>query len=262
MNIRALRDLHTGLVWLAAALLLAAMFLLLLGSVREDSLTADEPAHITAGYAYLRFRDGQFNPEHPPLLKILAAAPLLPLPLHFPLDHPAWQDGPNGLWDLMGVFLFESGHDLHRIAALARLASIGLTVTLGLVLFLWARRWAGDSTALLALCLYALSPTVLAHGRYITTDVPGTLGVALAGDSFSRLLAAPSRPAMRQCPPYLPRVSGLLQWSGRGTSRRGTLCGGFQPRLGARFTATTRLCGCSADRQDRGCLLRRQLSPL
>jgi hypothetical protein len=109
-------------VWLAAALLLAAMLLLLLGSVREDSLTADEPAHITASYAYLRFRDGRFNPEHPPLIKMLAAAPLLPLPLHFPLVHPAWQDGPNGVWDLMGVFLFESGHDLHRIASNQRAA--------------------------------------------------------------------------------------------------------------------------------------------
>jgi hypothetical protein len=155
MHIRALRFQPRQLLWLAAAVLLGGMVLLLLGSVREDSLTADEPAHITAGYAYLRFRDGRFNPEHPPLLKMLAAVPLLPLPLHFPRDHPAWQDGPNGVWELMGVFLFESGHDLHRIAALARLAPIGLTVTLGLVLLLWARRWAGDRPALLALCLYA-----------------------------------------------------------------------------------------------------------
>jgi hypothetical protein len=130
MHSRALRSLPTRFLWLAAALLLAAMVLLLLGSMREDSLTADEPAHITAGYAYLRFRDGRFNPEHPPLLKMLAAAPLLPLPLHFPRDHPAWQDGPNGVWDLMSVFLFESGHDLHRIAARARLAPIILTVIL------------------------------------------------------------------------------------------------------------------------------------
>jgi 4-amino-4-deoxy-L-arabinose transferase-like glycosyltransferase len=126
---------------------------------------------------------------------MLAAAPLLPLPLHFPRDHPAWQDGPNGVWDLMGVFRFESGHDLHRIAARARLAPIGLTVTLGLVLFLWARRWAGDRTALLALGLYAWSPTVLAHGRYVTTDVSAALGVTLAWLSFSRFLAAPSCPA-------------------------------------------------------------------
>lgn len=165
MHIRVLRFQPRQLLWLAAAVLLGGMVLLLLGSVREDSLTADEPAHITAGYAYLSFRDGRFNPEHPPLLKMLAAVPLLPLSLHFPRDHPAWQDGPNGVWELMGVFLFESGHDLHRIAALARLAPIGLTVTLGLVLFLWARSWAGDRPALLALCLYAWSPTVLAHGR-------------------------------------------------------------------------------------------------
>jgi 4-amino-4-deoxy-L-arabinose transferase-like glycosyltransferase len=182
-------------VWLAAALLLAAMFLLLLCSVREDALTYDENPHITAGYAYLRFRDARLNAEHPPLLKMLAAAPLLPLPLHFPLTHPAWQDDLDRQWTLARVFLYESGNDPHRIAARARLAPIVLTVTLGLVLFLWARRWAGDGTALLALFLYAFSPTVLAHGRYVTTDVPAAFGVALAGFSFTRFLAVPSRPA-------------------------------------------------------------------
>src|SRR5882724_925091 len=44
--------------------LLLTMFLLLLGSVQEDALTSDEPMHITAGYASLRFRDARLNPKH------------------------------------------------------------------------------------------------------------------------------------------------------------------------------------------------------
>ena len=97
----------------------------------------------------------------------------------------------------MGVFLFVMANI--RIAARARLAPIGLTVTLGLGLFLWARRWAGDVPPPGAgpLCLVA---TVLAHGRYVTTDVAAALGVTLAGGSFSRFLAAP---------PGLPVMAGL-----------------------------------------------------
>ncbi len=169
---------------------------LLLASSWEDSLTVDENPHITAGYTYLRLRDARLNPEHPPLLKILAAVPLLSLPLNFPLAHPAWQDDDrqqDPQWPMSRVFLYESNNDPHRIAVWARLAPILLTVLLGLLLFRWARRFACDGTALLTLLLYTLSPTVLAHGRYVTTDVPAALGVALAGLSFIRFLAAPSR---------------------------------------------------------------------
>jgi hypothetical protein len=110
------------------------MFLLLLGSTWEDSLTVDEHPHITAGYTYLRLRDARLNPEHPPLLKMLAAVPLLSLPLNFPHAHPAWQKGQQ--MRMANAFLYESDNDSHRIAVWARLAPILLTVLLGLLLFL------------------------------------------------------------------------------------------------------------------------------
>lgn len=137
--IRPLMPLH-HLRWsrLAAAGLLGAMFLVMLGSAREDALTMDEPIHLTAGYAYLRFQDARLNPEHPPLLKLLAALPLLPLPLTFPLSHPVWQsDAP---WQIWHPFLYEFGNDPHQIAARARLVPMALTVGLGGLLFHWMRR--------------------------------------------------------------------------------------------------------------------------
>jgi hypothetical protein len=129
------------LVGLFVTSLLAAMLLMMLGSSREDALTFDEPAHIAAGYAYLRFRDARLNYEHPPLLKMLAAIPLLPLSPHFPVTSSAWQDANNGQWETAHIFLYGSGKDPHRIAALARLGPIVLTVLLGLVLFLWTDVW-------------------------------------------------------------------------------------------------------------------------
>jgi 4-amino-4-deoxy-L-arabinose transferase-like glycosyltransferase len=179
------------LVGLFVTSLLAAMLLMMLGSSREDALTFDEPAHIAAGYAYLRFRDARLNYEHPPLLKMLAAIPLLPLSPHFPVTSSAWQDANNGQWETAHIFLYGSGKDPHRIAALARLGPIVLTVLLGLVLFLWTREWAGAGPALLTLFLFVFSPTILAHGRLVTTHVAAALGVALTGFAFTHFLTTP-----------------------------------------------------------------------
>jgi 4-amino-4-deoxy-L-arabinose transferase-like glycosyltransferase len=180
------------IVRLAVFSLLTAMLLLMLGSSREDALTYDEPAHITAGYSYLRFQDARLNPEHPPLLKMLAAAPLLMLKLHFPLTSPAWQDALNGQWETAYLFLYKADNDPHRIAARARLVPIVFTVFLGVVLFVWTQRFAGALAGILALFFYAFSPTLLAHGRFVTTDVAAACGVTLAGFAFIHFLHHPS----------------------------------------------------------------------
>src|SRR5258707_10760737 len=48
----------------------------LLYSVRQESLTWDEGDHIFAGYMSLKHHDFGLNPEHPPLVKMIAAIPL------------------------------------------------------------------------------------------------------------------------------------------------------------------------------------------
>jgi hypothetical protein len=189
MHVR--KSLQRRSIWLAATFLLAVMLLLMLASSRADSLTFDEPAHIAAGYASLRYRDARLNHEHPPLVKMLAALPLLAVAPHFPLASSAWQEANNGKWETARIFLYESGNDPHRITALARLGPMAIAVVLGLVLFLWTRQWAGDGAALLALFLLVFSPTILAHGRLVTTDVAAAFGVLLASLAFTRFLTTP-----------------------------------------------------------------------
>ena len=46
-------------------------------SMLTKSAVYDETAHFPAGYTYLTLRDFRMNPEHPPLVKELAALPLL-----------------------------------------------------------------------------------------------------------------------------------------------------------------------------------------
>jgi len=62
-------------------LLLIIISLQLFFSVRRESQTWDEANHIYAGYLSLTNRDFGLNPEHPPLVKLLATSPLLGLQL-------------------------------------------------------------------------------------------------------------------------------------------------------------------------------------
>ena len=59
-------------------LLFGAIFAaLVLSFSRHASPTYDEVAFLPAGYTYLHWDDYRLNPEHPPLVKMLAALPLL-----------------------------------------------------------------------------------------------------------------------------------------------------------------------------------------
>ena len=46
---------------------------------RKLSLTFDEPSHIGAGLSYVAHGDLVLNPEHPPLVKLLAGAAIAAL---------------------------------------------------------------------------------------------------------------------------------------------------------------------------------------
>jgi 4-amino-4-deoxy-L-arabinose transferase-like glycosyltransferase len=61
----------------AVAAMLVAFSAGALDQARHTSATFDEVPHLAAGYTYHRWNDFRLNPEHPPLLKLLAALPLL-----------------------------------------------------------------------------------------------------------------------------------------------------------------------------------------
>src|SRR6266568_8084285 len=116
----------------ALAIFCLGSFLLMVGSSLRDSAVVDELAHIPAGYAYMRFFDYRLNPEHPPLLKALAAVPLLFQNLKFPTDNPAWINDVNGEWAVGGAFLYGLKNNAATMLWWARFFPILLT--LGLVI--------------------------------------------------------------------------------------------------------------------------------
>lgn len=173
-----------------AAALLILMAVLMFSSVWNDSATMDELAHIPSGYSYLKFKDMRLNPEHPPLLKDLSAIPLQFMDLHFPLQDKSWTTDINGQWESGAKFLYESGNDADKVVFWARVFPILLTLLLGIYVFKWAREIYDERAGLLALFLFAFSPTVLAHGRYVTTDIAAAFGIFIAMYYFAKRLAA------------------------------------------------------------------------
>lgn len=160
---------------------------------KTDSAIMDELAHIPAGYSYVHELDYRLNPEHPPLLKALSALPVLFLAPAFPVSDPAWATALNGQWDIGRKFLYGSGNDADKIIFLARLAPIFLTLLLSLLIFMIAKDLFGSKWALLPTALFAFSPSVLAHGHYVTTDLAAAFGILLTIYAILGELSEPSR---------------------------------------------------------------------
>jgi hypothetical protein len=167
---------------LAAAL--ALLFALGTTSLRTKSAVYDEPVHVSAGYAAARFGEIRYNPDHPPLVGMLAAAPLLAMDVRFPGDDPAW--GMGRPYEVGRRFLYR-WNDGDRLLARSRTVILGLAAALATLAFLWTRaRW-GFPAGALALVLAVTSPDVLAHGQLVTTDMGAALFIFATVMAFERV---------------------------------------------------------------------------
>jgi len=174
---------------LIAILLLLFMLTIAVLSMRDESAIMDEVAHIPAGYSYLTQKDMRLNPEHPPLLKDLSAIPLLFIKgINFPKDIDSWQNKINGQWDFGFNFLYNSGNDADKIIFWSRIPMLLILLILGIYIFRWTKELFGSKTALFALFLFSFSPTFIAHGRYVTTDVGAAAAFFIASYYFIKWL--------------------------------------------------------------------------
>lgn len=179
---------------LIAGILLVFVFLITVFSMKDDSATMDELAHLPAGYSYLTQKDMRLNPEHPPLLKDLAAVPLLFIKgINFPSEIRAWREDINGQWDFGAHFLYQRGNPTDRMIFWSRIPMILILILLGFYIFKWSRELFGNKAGLLSLFLFSFSPTFLAHGRLVTTDVGAATGIFIASYYFIKALQNPSK---------------------------------------------------------------------
>ena len=167
--------------WVFTATAIAA-FVVIFGfltvtSFTQQSPTMDEPVHPLAGYAYLKWGDFRVNPEHPPLVKIWAAVPLLWLNIN---EHrsssPYWSDIADG--KLVARFypfaqdLFFVRNEATTLFFYAKLQMIILSIVLATFVYRWAQELFGVQAAVAALFFYGLDPNIIAHSAMVHTDMP------------------------------------------------------------------------------------------
>jgi hypothetical protein len=187
------------IVLAGAVLLLALMALLAGGAARRESVTIDEVAHIGAGVSYLQKLDMRMNEEHPPLAKVLAAAPLVVRGVRADYSQVSWAFSGSGPFkEILGEWVF--GHWLiarwnDPVATVfwARMPMLFLTLVLGIVLFLFGARLGDRWGGLLCLCAYATMPVMLAFGPLVLTDIAITLFFVLTLWAFANMWQSPSR---------------------------------------------------------------------
>ena len=240
-----------------AILLLLALFGWMAASVSDRfSPTADEVAHLTAGYSYWTSGDYHLQPDNGNFPQRWAALPLLVLAPNFPPP-----DDPNrhlgDTWRTGYDFFYQRGNPSDALLAGGRMMIALLGVATAALIYLWSRSLFGTAGGLVSLVLAVFCPVMLAHAGLATSDMAGALGFLLAlltwwrlchrvtlgrvlaaGGAlgllavakFSCVLFAPVAVMLavarllRRAP--LPAALGVRRWRLRGWRRAGALVGG------------------------------------
>src|SRR4030095_8015655 len=171
---------RTNAAELVSGALLAIMSLQMFAVIWRKSITVDEIVMIPSAYYHLVDADFQLVNEHPALPKILAALPLLFVqPNETAWDPMSSKTVEDFKWERINRFWDLNGNKFQSISFWARVPMILLTVGLGILIFLFARTLFGTRTAVLAVALFSLEPTILGHGRVVQTDGPAAFGYFL-----------------------------------------------------------------------------------
>ncbi len=165
--VRSLLDRHPLTEWLIPVAFCVILLVQLLSSVSQMSEQADESTHLYAGYRVLKCSDYAFGREHPPLAKILAAAPLLASnpPMNCAYTQVGDQEADQAtqwLYSLEGWW---------SLLMQARLAASLASVALCLGVWIVARRMFGRAVAIFSTALLVFEPDILAFGALVLNDV-------------------------------------------------------------------------------------------
>lgn len=174
------------------ALLLGVLGLLLGTSMIDESPTTDEPLHLTRGLAYFWGPDASLSYSHPPLGNAFGALPVALTGSR--VDMGSLRGYAEGeVWNVARDLL-SSHYGKRRPWFFEARAAIALTcVLLAFYVYRLALRFFGQAAALWALAFFALHPTLIAHGRLITTDMPVTVAMVIAVGELARFLSGDSR---------------------------------------------------------------------
>ncbi len=182
---------QTRFAWAAFALALILYPALLWHYIRANAPVFDEGEHIAAGYRYWQCGDYGINPEHPPLEKLIAAAPIR----GWNIEQPEWPCGSRVTTnsELIGIgYRLINGRLSDEVLRVCRQATAVFPMLLIVTLFFAARAWFGPLAAGIAVLLAVFEPNLTAHGPLVTTDMALTATTLLTMLAAWRYLQKPS----------------------------------------------------------------------
>lgn len=156
------------------------------------SPTLNEPAHLASGLGIWRFGRFDLYAVNPPLIRAVAAIPLL-----FLNHREEWSKLDASLDDRPEFWLGEdfvaaNGPRSYFLLTVCRWMCIPFSCLGAIICYAWARELGGHVSGILACTIWCLEPNILAHASLITPDAHATsLGLA-ACYTFHRWLECPS----------------------------------------------------------------------
>jgi hypothetical protein len=160
----------------------------------RDSAGWDEVGHFAAGIDHLRTGSFDLYNVNPPLVSMVA---LLPVALFDSVETPsaiAASRGPGRRpeFAIGQALAARVGPRYFRLLAIARLMALPFSLVTGIVCFRWASQLWGSASGLLALLIWAISPSAIAYGHLITPDAGAAATGLLAAYSFRHWLRQPT----------------------------------------------------------------------
>src|SRR5258708_8546932 len=163
-------------------------------STRQESPSWDEGDHIYSGYMNWTRGEYSLNPEHPPLVKLVATLPLVPLDLKVAprLGRNFKSEAYYGGRELLFRNDPKYGGQYSADALLFRvhMAVFVFALVLAVLLFVAGREMFGTSAGLIAMVLYVFDPTVLANAPFVATDTGAACGLFASVYTFYRFVKA------------------------------------------------------------------------
>lgn len=163
------------------AMLLGGSLWLLGWSAVRHSPVLDEVAHVAAGLSYWKLGRFDLYRVNPPLSKLVTATPVA---LCDPkVDWRNYHPSPlsRSEFEVGRVFFGVNGANSFWLFSLARFAAFPFFILGAWSVWRWSNELYGPRSAIMAVALWAASPTVLGHGALATPDVPAASTAIFAG---------------------------------------------------------------------------------
>ncbi|MDZ4848533.1 MAG: glycosyltransferase family 39 protein [Pirellulaceae bacterium] len=156
------------------------------------SPTYNEPAHLAAGVSYWQYNRFDIYNVNPPLVKLVAAIPVLIVGCETNWDHFSDAPGRRVEMTIGRDFSKANGVRFLWLITIARWSCIPFSLLGAVVCYRWSSELYGPWSGIFAMSLWCFCPNVIAHGQLITSDIASASLAALACYTYWNWLKKPS----------------------------------------------------------------------